>query len=52
MQLYAVMEMFCNCRIQHGSQEPCVAMEPVNCGSYNWETEFLILFHFDEFEFR
>lgn len=52
MQVYAVMEMFSNCTIQYGSQEPCVAMERVNRGWYNWETEFLILFHFDEFKFR
>ena len=52
MQVYAVMEMFSNCTIQYGSQEPCVAMEHVNRGWYNRETEFLILFHFDEFKFR
>ena len=30
--VYAVMEMFSNCTIQYGSQEPCVAMEHVNRG--------------------
>lgn len=52
MELYAMMEMFYIFTIQHGSHSPPVAIEHFKYGSYNWETEFLILVHVDEFKFR